>query len=159
MDIEIWTYIDGYEGLYEVSNLGRIKSLRFGGKIMTPSPNKRGYMSVTLRKNGKSYVKSVHQLVAIAFLNHKPCGHKIVVDHIDNKKSNNRLDNLQLISQRHNTHKDIKVGASKYIGVSRRSDDKKWVAAIYYGNKKVHLGSFDTEEDAYQAYLNELNKN
>jgi ribosomal protein L15E len=72
----------------------------------------------------------------MAFLNHTPCGYKIVVDHIDNNiKTDNRLENLQLITQRENVSKDIKNTSSKYIGVCWHKKAKKWRSSIQINGK------------------------
>ena len=159
MKTEIWKDIKDYEGLYRVSNLGRIKSLKFGKeRILKVTLNSIGYVSVNLSKYGKRKSITAHQLVAMAFLNHKPCGHKIVVDHIDNNKENDKLYNLQLISNRENTIKDTKRGSSKYVGVSWHKNINKWRAGIYIKGKIKHLGYFTDEKEAAQAYKNELKK-
>ena len=158
MEEEIFKAIPGYEGIYEVSDLGRVKSLKFGKeKILKCIKDSAGYYVVGLRKDNKTKTKKVHQLVAMAFLNHTPDGtQKLVVDHIDNNKLNNRLDNLQLTTNRENTSKDRKGCSSKFIGVSWFKRDNKWKASIYINGKLIHLGYFDTEEEASKAYNNKL---
>ncbi len=166
--MEIWKDIKGYEGLYEVSNLGRIKSLArivttvrgswtYKEKFLKPTVSGDGYAKVCLCKNGKAKTKKVHQLVAIAFLNHKPNGHKLVIDHVDNNPLNNELGNLQIISQRKNTSKDKKGFSSKYTGVSWNKAGKKWVAQITINGKIGYLGSFKDETKAAEAYQIALN--
>lgn len=163
---EEWRDIPGYEGRYQVSDLGRVKSLPkewiFGkggvrshnGKLLKQSIDGRGYLLVGLCKNGKKHF-GVHALVAMAFHNHTPDGHKVVVDHKDNDKLNNRADNLQLTTKRHSTSKD-RGGTSKYTGVCWNKADKKWRAQIRINGKKKYLGSFDKEEDASKAYQKKL---
>ena len=107
-------------------------------------------------KNKKPHKKIVSQLIAIAFLNHKPCGNKMVVDHIDTNKLNNKLYNLQVITNRENTSKDRKNGSSKYLGVSWNKSNKNWSATILINGKPKYLGSFTNEKEASQAYQNEL---
>ena len=157
--------ISGYEGYYQVSNIGRVRSLErrvpfrngfrhLKERILKQTKDSNGYNVVGLNKYGACSVFMVHQLVAIAFLNHKPCGHKVVVDHIDNNPLNNRLDNLQLISQRENSSKD-KIGyTSRFIGVSKHRG--KWRASIHFKGKMNHIGYFDSEYDAHLAYKNKL---
>ena len=102
--------IPGYEGLYEVSNFGNVKSLGNNRtrkeKILKPvlvGLIGWQYYSVTLCKDGKSRHLNIHILVVMAFLGHVPDGTlKIVVDHIDNNRLNNHVSNLQLITQREN---------------------------------------------------------
>ena len=171
--MEIWKEIKGYES-YEVSNLGRVKSLArivttakgsrvLKEKILKPASTgfkklKTKHLGVFLTKNGKAKTKKVHQLVAIAFLNHKPNGHKLVVDHIDNNSLNNELGNLQIITNRENTSKDKKNGASKFIGVSWNKSAKKWQSSISINGKNKHLGRFTNELEASKSYQNALSK-
>ena len=163
LGIEVWKDIPEFEGLYQVSNLGNVRSLSYRKKGIVKQLNKNlnsnGRYRVNLCKNGRSWSNSkIHQLVAIAFLNHKPCGHKIVVDHIDNNKENDKLYNLQLISSRENIVKDMKVGSSKYTGVCWNKRQSKWQGAIRINGKIKHLGYFKDEKKAAQAYQIELKK-
>lgn len=148
----IWKEIEGYDGFYKVSNDGRVRSLN--GELKHYITDK-GYHRVSLCYGGKPKNFKVHQLIAIAFLDHTPCGHEIVVDHIDNDKDNNHLDNLQLITNRENTTKEPK-GKSKYVGVSWHKGNKMWRARIRKGEKHVELGYYHTEEEASEAYQNAL---
>ena len=164
---EIFKDIPNYEGVYQVSNLGRVKSLnrvilRRDGKnytakekILKSGVGGNGYLIVNLSCEGKFKTKSVHQLVAIVFLNHTPCGHKIVVDHINCDEQDNRLENLQLISQRENTSKD-KKGSSKYTGVNWHKASNKWRSLISINGKLKHLGCFKCELEASAAYQSKL---
>ena len=97
MENEIWKDVIGYEGLYQVSNLGNVKSLRFNKeKILKQRIGTKGYFAVCLRKDKIVKTKEVHQLIAIAFLNHKPCGYKLVINHIDFNQKNNNILNRHL---------------------------------------------------------------
>ena len=147
--------ISGYEGLYEVSNFGNVKSLT-NDKILKPCLGSRGYYKVTLSKDGKTKTIRIHILVATAFLDHVPDGYKIVVDHIDNNRLNNNLTNLQLISQRNNSSKDKKNGTSKYTGVTWYNASNKWLAQIAINSKKKNLGLFETEDEAHETYQKAL---
>lgn len=164
---EIWKDISGYEGYYQVSNLGRIKSLDRKewmsinncfkirkGRILKQTSDKDGYLFVTLSKNSISNTAKIHQYVAIAFLGHKPDGFKIVVDHINHNKKDNRLKNLRLITSRENTTFDHIPSTSKYVGVFLSG--KKWRASIVYNGKHCNIGSFKEEEDAAKAYKEAL---
>ena len=94
---EIWKEIKDYEGLYQVSNLGRVKS---STKILKNRLSKRGYYIVTLYKNGKSTTKWVHRLVAEAFIPNPD--NLPQVNHKDEDKLNNRVDNLEWCTAKYN---------------------------------------------------------
>ena len=102
---EIWKDIIGYEGLYQVSNWGRIKSLNyehfFGPKVIKPT-KRCGYYRIGLYKNGKQLFKSVHRLVWEAFNGPIPKG--MQVNHINEDKTDNRLENLNLMSPKENSN-------------------------------------------------------
>jgi hypothetical protein len=164
--------IPGYEGYYEVSNFGNVKSLKreflINGKYPSTVKEKilkplligsigKQYYALGLYKDGKGVTMRIHILVAMVFLGHVPDGtHKIVVDHIDNNKLNNHVSNLQLISQRENLSKDKKNGTSKYTGVSWRKASNKWRSQIRVGDKNKDLGCFTSEEEAHEVYQNAL---
>lgn len=106
---EIWKPVVGYEGLYEVSNLGKVKSLgntlkcsRFRGieTIMRQEVTELGYCRVALRKDRKYKHWSVHRLVAIAFLPNPD--NLPVVNHKDENPKNNRVDNLEWCTHQYN---------------------------------------------------------
>lgn len=97
MMVEIWKAIQGYEGLYQVSNLGNVKSLNWANKGFPQNlylkKHCRGYLQVELSKNGKKTMITVHRLVANAFLSN-PQGLP-VINHKDENKRNNCVDNLE----------------------------------------------------------------
>jgi len=154
--MEIFKDIPNYEGIYQVSNLGNVKSLpnkkRFSEKIMKPRKSTLGYLTLGLRKEGKRKARTVHSLVAEAFLNHTPCGYKLIVNHIDHDKLNNKLDNLELDTQRNNSNKKHLKSSSEYVGVNWDKHANKWKAAIYINGKQKHLGYFTCEKEASEAY-------
>ena len=156
--IETWKDIPDFEGLYQVSNLGNVRSLRFNKiKLISKCRSSTNrYVVNTYYKKKKKQMK-VSVLMAMAFLNHKPCGHKLVVDHIDNNKLNDRLYNIQVITQRQNCSKD-KKGSSKYTGVTWDKRVNKWKAYIRIKQKLRYLGYYKKEKEAAQAYQNELKK-
>lgn len=164
---ELFRDVKGYKGAYKVSNLGRVLSLKrevpnrngyriVKERILKQSINKKGYKIVGLSTNGKSTLKLVHTLVAESFLNHTTDNHpRIVVDHIDNTTVNNRLDNLQLISNRENVSK-LQRGSSKYTGVCWCKHNNKWVASICIEYKHYTLGYYTDEKEASLAYQKRL---
>lgn len=114
---EIWKDIPGYENLYQVSNLGRVRSLDrvvknhlYKGKIMTPVDNSNGYLTVKLSKNHKYKRFYIHILVAMVFLNFDNSS-SLEINHIDHNKYNNIVDNLEIV-----THKDNLRKAVEYYG-------------------------------------------
>lgn len=166
--MEIWKDIPGYEGLYQINNLGVVKSLfRYDsmGRIIYEKTltqhNSNGYLKVTLCKNRISKRFSVHQLIAMAFLNHKPCGFKLVVNHINFIKTDNRVENLEIVTHRENTNRKHLESTSKYVGVHLDKEKNKWRSTIVVNGKQKHLGYFIDEIDAHNTYqkaLSELNK-
>ncbi len=104
MENEIWKDIPGWEGYYQASNFGRIKSLVRKGnrieRILTPERIHNGYLRVGLSRDNKLTGKLVHRLVWEAFNGPIPEGKE--VNHIDEDKLNNRLENLNLMSRREN---------------------------------------------------------
>jgi hypothetical protein len=160
---EIWKDVPNYEGYYQVSNLGNVKSLSYNRsgkeKVFNPHTNANGYFYVNLCKYGKQKGRKIHQLVAEAFLGHIPNRYNgLIVDHINNIKTDNRVDNLQLTTARYNSSKDKKGCASKYTGVSYHKSSSKWMATIYIKGKRNYLGSFISEIAAGEAYKNALNQ-
>lgn len=151
---EEWRDVFNYEGHYKDSNLGRVKSLKKGKqKIMMLQTNIHGYKSVCLCKNGTVKSFAVHLLLGRSFLNYDAFDNKkYVVDHINNIQTDNRLSNLQVTTIRINSTKDKKNKTSKYPGVSWYHYTKKWTASIVYNGKRIHLGYFKEEDDAYEFY-------
>jgi hypothetical protein len=160
---EIFKDVLGYEGLYQVSNLGNVKSIgnkkKRKEKILKPSNNGEGYYKVELYKEAKRKSIKIHVLVAMAFLGHKPDGtHRIVPDHKDGDKSNNRADNLELITQSVNIERYwlTQKKSSKYTGVSWNKALNKWHSRIRIESKVKHLGYFTEEIEAHLAYQKAL---
>lgn len=165
-EIEAWKDVPEYDGLYQISSLGRVKSLgnnlKRKEKLLKLSPNGVGYLKVILSKYDVVRTFNVHVLVAIVFLGHIPCKYKFVVDHINGIKIDNRLFNLRIVSQRGNTTTCFrgrnKSLSSKYIGVSWKSEKSRWISNIQINGKNKYLGSFINELEAADAYQNELLK-
>jgi hypothetical protein len=109
--MEIWKSIEGFDGIYEVSNLGRVKSLKRkysdDDKIRKFSISK-GYIRYYLSINAITKPFSAHRLVALAFI-HNP-ENKPQVNHIDGNKLNNRVDNLEWVTSSENQNHALKTG-------------------------------------------------
>ena len=114
MDDEIWRAIKGYEGLYEVSNLGRVKSLErvaWNGKgyhilkekILKPKKCRNGYLYASLSRNGERKEYTIHRLVLSTF-NPVEKMDKLDVNHLDEDKTNNNLSNLEWCTRSYNNN-------------------------------------------------------
>lgn len=106
MDREEWKDIKGYEGIYQISNMGRVKSLSNGKykkeKIRKYRKDKDGYLQLNLHKNNVMTTFKVHRLVAEAFI---PNPHNLPqVNHKDEDKTNNRVDNLEWCTVEYNNN-------------------------------------------------------
>ena len=162
---EIFKPIKGYKGIYEISNFGRIKKLKYGYRkpdnIINPGVDKRGYVLVVLIVNKKRKTVYLHHLVWDTFGNKKRSGKILQIDHIDGDRSNNKISNLHLVTQRENVSKGyVQNGnkTSRYTGVSWSKQMGKWRAQIYMNGKNECLGHFKSERKAYLVYQKMLNK-
>lgn len=98
---EEWKSIIRFEGLYEVSSEGRVRSLKWGKtRVLKPGKNRYGYLYVILCKNRENKTFTVHHLVASAFIQNPMC--KTDVNHKDENKENNRVDNLEWMTRKEN---------------------------------------------------------
>lgn len=162
---EQWKPVIEYEGFYEVSNLGKVRSVdrilqhgergkrKWVGKIMKPNLSKKGYYRVMLRNRTDRKIFLVHALVARAFLGPRPLD--MVTDHIDGNRENNKLDNLQYITQRENCIKGINSlpqnKTSKYVGVCLIRG--RWIAQKTFHGRVYRIGAFPTQRQAHEEYL------
>jgi hypothetical protein len=124
---EIWKDVVGFEGLYMVSSLGRVKSLDrtierlYNGKLRTKSIKERilkphiskttGYYYINLQSKAKSIHSTIHRLVSLAFIENPDC--KKVVNHINGIKTDNRVENLEWVTTSENTFHAYKLGLRK----------------------------------------------
>jgi len=163
--MEIWRDIEGYEGLYQVSSYGRVKGLNrvtsHGHKLrerIIIGGMSTSYRSVILNKDGVGKSMLIHRLVALSFIpNHNNLPQ---VNHIDEDKLNNNLDNLEWVSIRRNqNHSKNKKSTSNHPGVYWNKVINKWQCCIRVDGKNKHLGSFKSELDAAFAYTNYCNVN
>lgn len=137
---EIWKDIPGYEGHYKVSNLGRVKSIKYNKeKILTPYKEVKrfGYLSVYLRTPGNKKTMKVHRLVALAFIpnpNNLP-----EINHRDENKENNCVDNLEWCTSKYNANYGTKLTRlSKILGMK---------VAQYSKNGEL-INTFDSQQEA-----------
>ena len=112
-EIEEWRDIKGFESLYEVSNLGRVKSLKFGReRILKPGKDARGYLQVILCKDGKVKKFYVHRLVANTFI---PNPNNLeTVNHINEIKTDNRVSNLEWMNNKDNVRYSQAVAVNQF---------------------------------------------
>lgn len=164
---EIWKDILNYEGIYQVSSLGRVKSFDMQvwsgtvyyekkGRVLKAGINSNGYYSVMLCKDRIQKSFDVHRLVTIAFIEKDET--RPHVNHKDSNKLNNCLNNLEWVSKReNNTHRHLNEGkkTSKYAGVFKWKHSDLWVATFGINKRKY----FKTEEEARQGYLQYLKDN
>lgn len=159
---EEWRPVVGFEGLYEVSDQGRVKSLsKLTGRgylrpemILKLSKMPKGYLAAQLRKDSKNYKIRVHTLVLTSFVGPRPADQEC--RHLDGDPTNNRLDNLVWGTRAENMddrnyHNQGKF-TSSFRGVWYVPRLKKWTSQISTKRVRTHLGYFDTEEEAAKAY-------
>ena len=172
---EEWRDVRGYEGLYQISNKGRIKSLeryvknsRKGNrlikeKVLNPTDNGHGYKIIGLRYKGKRKNHYIHRLVAEAFVDNP--NNKNYINHIDYDRGNNNADNLEWCTQKENIHYSIERMShprkithtntgEKYIHRIKKSG--KYRVVIYH----KHYATIDTLEEAVKTrdrLIKELN--
>ena len=171
---EIWKDIPNFEGSYQVSNLGNLRSLDrtvvycngverfYKGRLLKGYVDSRGYRQTAISIGGKGRNYKYAQLVAMAFLGHKPDGLTLVVDHINGIRDDDRVENLRIVTNRQNTSTCFRADkgslSSIYVGVSWYNSHSKWVARVQYNGSYISLGCFHDEVEASNAYQNALKK-
>ena len=145
---EEWRDIRGFEGLYQVSNLGRVRSLdriikrehpyiRIG-KIMKTSINRYGYIRVSLtKKDGKRKYYEVHRLVALHFVHGYK--HDLVVNHINEIKTDNRAENLEWCTHQYNSQHAVDLGLTPSTIERMKNADCKPVRSIDIHTNKIMI--------------------
>lgn len=129
--MELWKSIDNYEGLYQVSTEGRVKSLArtivrsdgqtktIGEKLLKPSTAINGYQLVNLCRNGRQKTKKIHRLVAKAFIPNPM--NKTEINHKDGHKNNNRVLNLEWVTPKENIRHALDTGL---MGPKKRKNNE-----------------------------------
>lgn len=164
MTKEKWKDVVGFEGLYMVSSLGRVKSLdkvvtysdgrvyTYFSKVLSPCLT-NGYPRVTLTKDRKYYPRKIHILQAQAFFGDANGRN---VNHKDGNRQNNNLSNLEYITQRENVLHGKRVNG--LVGAQWVKNRKHWRSIITVAGKQKYLGSFKTEIEAHNAYMEEIKR-
>lgn len=168
--MENWRPVTGYEGLYEVSDNGKVRTLgrsrtdgvRLPIKLLKPLLRKRdGYVVVTIYKDGKAKCAKVHRLVAEAFIGSPPPD--FVPDHRDGDRANNNVSNLHYVSVSRNNREVHKArSATGAVGVFHTNQKSKPPFRVYVtvDYRKKFLGYFDDIASASEAralFLRRLN--
>lgn len=108
--MEVWKQVRGYEGLYEVSNMGNVKSLTHtdrlnrvhNGRVLKPQLHNKGYLQLMLCKDGEKKRKYIHRLVAEAFVENPNPQKYTEINHIDENKQNNIAENIEWCYHKYN---------------------------------------------------------
>ena len=113
MEKEIFKDIEGYEGIYQVSNFGKIRKIKLGKeRILRPCKDSRGYSVVSLFKNKTRKMHKMHRLIAIAFIPNP--ANKPQINHKDGNKLNNNLDNLEWNTALENVRHSFETGLNNH---------------------------------------------
>ena len=144
--MEEWKDIKGYEGIYQISNKGRVKSLKFNKEnILIPVKQNRGYLFVNLCKNGKVKKYLIHRLVAEAFLPNPDNSPQ--VNHKDENKLNNNVENLEWCSNEYNINYGSRNEKASKNSKGKKKAHKKILCVetgeIFIGSQSIIDKMFD----------------
>jgi len=150
-------YIEGYGKDYKICKNGDVISyIKYEeGKILKHRINNMGYLFVGLYKNNKQKDFSIHRLIALHFIDN-PNNYQCV-DHVNQNKTDNRIENLRWITQSGNM-RNIKNRGKYMKGVSFHKPSNKFRAKICIDYKQINLGYFDTELEAHNVYMEKHNE-
>jgi hypothetical protein len=148
---ENWMTVDGYDN-YEVSDYGRVRNVTTE-RILKPRKSGNYYYTVGLYKQGKSKTITIHKLFGSAFLPPRK-NNKMVLDHIDRNRFNNKASNLRWVTySQNNQNKTKQKGTSSvYKGCCWNKSNGKWHCRIRINGKQTHLGYFSDEIDCAKKY-------
>lgn len=162
---DIWKDIEDFEGLYQVSNTGKVKSL-ITDRILKPGISSSGYHSVSLRKGGETFQNSIHRLVGKTFISNPD--NLSEINHVNNIRSDNRAENLEWVTRQENVQHSIVYGdvlnaeprKDNTSGVNGVTKNKygRWVVRVGFKNKRIYLGVYDTFEEAKKIRLDAVEK-
>lgn len=144
--IEVWKDVVGLEGYYKISSFGRIFSIK-SNRILIRKPKYTGYFDIDLYKDGKCYNKRIHRLVAEAFIPNPE--NKPLVNHIDGNKQNNRVDNLEWVTDSENCLHA--VHNSLYVPYAKRL-----YHILYNGTEEYEFSTLDELSKATSYSKNRL---
>ena len=167
---EQWLPVVGFENFYIVSTTGKVRSLRRNKQLAENTTGTSKYMYVKLTVKMRLYNRSVHRLVAQAFVQNP--GNKPMVNHIDGNKLNNNACNLEWVTCSENHHHAFATGLrsresaktqlgkkwgdmSKYHNVTYDAERNKWKMSLKLDGKVVVQKRFTSEQDA-ALYVNEM---
>lgn len=159
-------FYNGIETNVEVTKCGKIRKvpkywllrLKSIGEVdFDKLKLNKGYKRITVKPKGlKIKTVRLHQILAAVFLEYEFNGYKTVIDHIDSNPLNNNIDNLRVITQRENCSKEKTIKSGLPVGVSFDKSRNKYRSCLWIGNKPIHLGRFNTIEEASNAYQDKL---
>ena len=167
---EIWKPVVGFDGYYEVSNLGRVRSVErtieyadgrvytYRCRVLSPTVDKYGYCTVQLSVNRKIKRRRVHNLVAEAFISNPE--KKPYIDHIDTNPSNNHYKNLRWATQKDNMNNPLtksRIKTSMKMGgalkcIATKKAEGKFIKKVYqYSLDGLLIAEYDSITDAHKA--------
>ncbi len=163
-------FYNGIETNFMATKCGKLKKIRVDWlKLKLDNLGEIDFLNKKLHPNGYQYVNvqikgldrktlQVQTIIASVFLNYKWNGHTYVVDHINSIKTDNRVENLRVVTNRENTSKERSLKKGLPAGVSFFKRTNSFKSYITIQNKQIHLGYFKNSNDAHLAYLNRLHK-